>query len=96
MEYKKGGEMSLVKTVFNPIICFAAILFLTQDLLSAMVLRGDANTDGHRVVDIGELVTLDGSTSVIEGKPRLSYIWTFVSKPTGSQAELFSIDEPHR
>lgn len=49
-----------------------------------------ANPGVDQNVAIGNLVTLDGSQSSVSGSATLTYSWSFVSKPAGSDAELSS------
>lgn len=50
-----------------------------------------ANPGVDQNVAIGNLVTLDGSQSSVSGSATLTYSWSFVSKPAGSEAELSSL-----
>ena len=74
-------------------ILFLVLLFFFQSSISQDLITGITETDGHRSANIGELVTIDSSESVIEGRTSLNYIWTFISQPDDSEASLFSVDE---
>jgi K319L-like, PKD domain len=50
-----------------------------------------ADAGGNQSVAVGETVTLDGSGSYDQNLDELSYHWSIVSKPAGSQATL---DDP--
>ncbi|MBN1815760.1 MAG: S8 family serine peptidase, partial [Sedimentisphaerales bacterium] len=49
-----------------------------------------ADAGSGREVLVGALVSLDGSGSTDADQDILSYVWSFISKPTGSTAEISS------
>ena len=79
--------------IFKPALLFLTLLFFSQNSISQQLISSVIKTGGHRSANIGELVVLDSSQSVIEGRASLNYIWFLISKPEDSEISLFSVDQ---
>ena len=82
-----------MKNIWSQVLIFMVLVFSPQFVFSQELIRGELETGGHRVAEIGERVVIDSGESEIEGASALSYIWSFVSKPEDSKALLFSVNE---
>ena len=79
--------------VFKKIL-FVSVLFYFPSFISAQeLITANINTGGNQVASIGELVVLDSKDTEVTNRESLNYIWSIVSKPDSSKADLFSINE---
>jgi hypothetical protein len=88
-EIIKGGEemKGLLK-----VLCMVFLALLLSPIVTSAIVINDppvADAGSDQTVEVGKMATLDGSkSSASEGFALTSYNWSWVSKPSGSSAEI--------
>ncbi|MCZ0932737.1 MAG: hypothetical protein OXJ52_06270 [Oligoflexia bacterium] len=84
-----------MKSLFKQVLYFLVLIFLPPVALSQELITAEVETGGHRAGSVGELVVVSSEESEAQNRDKnsLSYIWSVLSKPKDSKAQLFSMDE---
>ena len=85
---KKQKERGIKMRLFKKILFVSVLFYFPNFVFSQELITAEINTGGHQVANVGELVVLDSKDTETNRKS-LNYIWSILSKPEISKAELF-------